>query len=213
MSLRPFARLALFTLAALSAAAPAEAQLDRIRRRVQRAAEDEAGRKAEEATRKAVRCALDDSDCAEKACKEGKTAVFPDGDGKVIVDQDGKPVTDARDAKRSTEKPGSGAWRNYDFVPGSDVWFALDLSKEPVGRFPARQLTYVDGTAQVVELDSVKVLEMTAATTLLVTFKDTLPDDFTVECDFQAAMPNAGLVMTTSRTSSTRRCSSTRTWR
>lgn len=202
MSLRPFARLALFTLVALSAAAPAEAQLDRIRRRVQRAAEDEAGKKAEEATRKAVRCALDDSDCAEKARKEGKTAVFTDGDGQVIVDQDGKPVTDGRDAKRSTEKPGSGAWRNYDFVPGSEVWFALDLSREQVGRFPARQLTYVDGTAQVVELDSVKVLEMTAATTLLVTFKDTLPDDFTVEFDFQAAMPNAGLVMTTSRTES-----------
>lgn len=183
-------------------AAPASAQMDRIRRRVQRAAEDEVGKRAEELTRDAVRCALGDAACAEKARKEGKTAVFTDKEGEVIVDASGKPVTDRKDALRSTAKPGEDVWRNYDFVAGNTVWYALDLADEPIGRFPAKQLKFVSGNAQTVERGGTKVLEMTSATTIQVQLKEDLPEDFTIEFDFQAPAPNQGLVLTTQPTES-----------
>lgn len=183
-------------------AGPVEGQLDRIRRRVQRAAEDEVGRKAEAMTRNAVRCVVGDAACAEKARKDGKTAVFTDAEGQVILDDKGRPVTDARDASRAADQPGSGVWRNYDYVPGNTVWYALDLAREPIGRFPAKQLTFVSGNAQTVERDSARVLEFTAPTTIVVPLGKALPDDFTIELDFQASAPNAALVLTTSRTES-----------
>ncbi|MGE3616450.1 MAG: hypothetical protein AB7L66_11310, partial [Gemmatimonadales bacterium] len=128
----------LFVIALAGFAAPAAAQIKGITNRVKRAVEDEVGKKAEQVARSSVRCALGDEACAEKARKEGKTAVFTDTEGKIVVDANGDPVTDAKDAARAAEKPGSEVWRNYDYVPGNTVWFALDLTKEPVGRFPAR---------------------------------------------------------------------------
>ncbi|MCC7131147.1 MAG: OmpA family protein [Gemmatimonadales bacterium] len=194
--------LAVAAFLAVAAVPPAEAQLDRIRRRVQRAAEDEVGRKAEQMTRDAIRCAVGDTACAERARKAGKTAVFTDASGELIVDENGKPVTDPKDAARTVEQPGSEVWRNYDFVPGNTVWYALDLAAEPVGRFPASQLTFVSGNAQVVERNGARVLEITAPTTVVVPLARALPDDFTVELDVQASAPNAAVVLTTTRTES-----------
>jgi peptidoglycan/LPS O-acetylase OafA/YrhL len=63
------------------------------------------------------------------------------------------------------QAPGEGVWRNYDFVPGSTVWFATDFTDEPVGRFPASQLGFVKGNMQIVELEGDKVLEASANST------------------------------------------------
>jgi OmpA-OmpF porin, OOP family len=175
----------------------AESQvIDRLRKRVERTAENEVGRKLESATRDAVRCALGDKACADKAQKEGKTAVFVDRDGKTVTDSRGRPITDADAAQRVTDTPGKGVWRNYDFVPGSTVWFALDLTREPIGRFPASQLEFVSGNAQVVDRQGERQLEITSNTVIRIPLRDTLPDDYTIELDFQASAPHRAMYLT-----------------
>ena len=187
---------AILTLAASVHPVGAGAQVvDLLRKRVERAAENEVGRKLETATRDAVRCALGDKACADKAEKEGKTAVFVDKEGKTVVDSRGRPITDADAAQRATDVPGSGVWRNYDFVPGSTVWFALDLTGEPIGRFPASQLEFVSGNVQVVDRGGERLLEVTSNSVIRVPLRDTLPDDYTIELDFQASAPHRAMYL------------------
>lgn len=178
---------------------PAEAQLRRLRDRVKRTVEDEVTRKVDREVRNGVRCVLGDQACADQARKEGKTPVFEDSDGNIIVDEDGNPITDPEDAALSSESPGSGVWRNYDYVPGNDVIYALDLADEPVGRIPARQIEFVSGNMQVVELNGKKVLEFSSATLFHIPLPRDLPHDFTIEFEFQAAAPNMGLTLAVGR--------------
>ncbi|HEX9563279.1 MAG TPA: hypothetical protein VF981_04880 [Gemmatimonadaceae bacterium] len=73
-------RFPLFLLAAsLVAASDAGAQIDRIRRTAQRAAERELDRKVEGA----VRCAMGNTGCVEDARKAGKPVVITDAKGEV----------------------------------------------------------------------------------------------------------------------------------
>jgi outer membrane protein OmpA-like peptidoglycan-associated protein len=96
--------------------------------------------------------------------------------------------------------PGEGVWRNYDFVPGSTVWFATDFTDEPVGRFPASQLEFVKGNMQIVEMEGEKVLEASTNSTFRVILPEALPEDFTVELILKTGTPNmASYVMFTPR--------------
>ncbi|MEZ4424412.1 MAG: OmpA family protein [Gemmatimonadota bacterium] len=175
--------------------APADAQLRGLRDRVRRTVENEVNRKVDDMVRDAVRCSLGDAACAEQARKDGKTPVFEDDDGNIVTDENGEPITDPEDAERAGEAPGSGVWRNYDFVPGSEVIYALDLTDEPIGRIPARQLDYESGNMQVVEKDGRKVLEFSSETRFHIPLPRELPEDFTIEFEFQAAAPNIGMTM------------------
>ena len=107
-------------------------------------------------------------------------------------DEDGNPAADEPQQKQEPAAnadstpagaPGEGVWRNYDFVPGRDVWFATDFSDERIGRFPASQLEFVKGNAQVVEKDGQTVLEFSSATTFRINLPAQLADNFTVEFD------------------------------
>lgn len=88
------------------------------------------------------------------------------------------------------EAPGEGVWRNYDFVPGSTVWFATDFTDEPVGRFPASQLEFVKGNMQIVEWEGEKVLEASGNSSFRVILPEALPEDFTVELTLRTGTPN-----------------------
>ncbi len=88
------------------------------------------------------------------------------------------------------EEPDEGVWRNYDFVPGAKVWFVSDFTDEPVGRFPAGQLEFVRGNAQIVELDGEKLLECTANSVFRVILREELPEDFTIEFTIKTGTPN-----------------------
>ncbi len=172
----------------------ASAQIgDRLRRRAQAAVENEVGDAMVRGIRNAVRCTLDDTACAEKARRDGNTPVFVDQDGNIISDADGNPITDVDDATASVDAAGSGVWTNYDFVTGSEVVFALDLEDERVGRFPARQLEFVNGNAQIVEKDGVRMIEFTAPTTFRINLPELLADDYTLEFRYQAGVRNAWL--------------------
>ncbi len=187
-------RLAFAAIAVLVVAPVAPSTLDaQIRnrlRRAQQAAERAVDARIDRAIAGAVRCAIDDQACADRAREEGKQPIYEDEDGNIVTDGDGNPITDPEDARASRAEPGSEIWRNYDFVPGAEVVYALDLTDEPIGRFPSRQLLYERGTAQVVEKDGKKVMEFTDETQFTVPLPAELPDDFTIEFMFQGGAPN-----------------------
>jgi outer membrane protein OmpA-like peptidoglycan-associated protein len=90
----------------------------------------------------------------------------------------------------ATQKPGEGVWRNYDFVPGTTVWKATDFTAEPVGRFPAKQVEFVSGNMQTVEIDGEKAIEVSGASRFKLPLPDQLPAGFTVEFMVHFPAPN-----------------------
>ena len=175
---------------------PVEGQiLNRLRDRAARTVESTLSAEMDRRIRDAVRCSLDDTACAEQARRDGKQAVFVDAEGQVVTDDEGNPIYDVADARATESGPGAGVWSNYDFVPGNDVVFALDLETERVGRFPARQLEFVEGAAQIVEREGIRMLEFTAPTRFRVNLASPLPDDFTLEMTYRAGVRNAFLVV------------------
>ena len=89
-----------------------------------------------------------------------------------------------------TQKPGEGVWRNYDFVPGSTVWKATDFSAEPVGRFPGKQVEFVSGNMQTVEIDGEKAIEVSGSSRLKLPLPGVLPAGFTLEFMVHSPAPN-----------------------
>lgn len=79
-------------------------------------------------------------------------------------------------------------WENYDFVPGSKVMFFTDFSEDRVGNF-ARALKYVQGPAEVIERDGVKMLRSTGRSTMHINVGRPLPARFTLEIDVLSTTP------------------------
>jgi OmpA-OmpF porin, OOP family len=130
----------------------------------------------------------------------GGTPIGGAGGGTPI----GGGAADASVATATGEAPGQGVWRNYDFVPGNEVWYAMDLANAQIGRIPVDQLEFIEGNMQVVELDGIRTLEFSSETWFRIPLPDELPDDFTVELEFQAAAPNIGLTLAVGRNESAR---------
>ena len=163
---------------------------------------EKAQQEAEEALKKAaddvIRCMLGDEKCIEDAEKDGKEVVIVDDEGNPVGNPQERPEAD--DETAEYEAPGEGVWRNYDFVPGTTVWFATDFTNEPVGRFPASQLEFVKGNMQIVEWEGEKVLEASENSTFRVVLPEALPEDFTLELTLKTGTPNMGTyVMFTAR--------------
>ena len=119
----------------------AAAQLGGLGRRAVRAASDQLDREIEDLVRNGVRCAFYDEQSIRRAQASGKTPVLTDNDGALITDKDGRPITDpakAAAAAGPAVRPGTGAWMNYDFVPGDSLLFYDDFSTDRVGDFPRR---------------------------------------------------------------------------
>lgn len=178
MSSRP---VALLLLIALATPVVLPAQIGRAIRRATDRAEATVNREIDKAIDNAVDCAMGDSRCVEQAERDGKKVRIRDAQGNVITDASGNPVQDQASAAAATAAPGTGVWRNYDFVPGDSVWYASDWSGEPVGRFPARQLEFVRGNFEMVERDSLRLLEARSAGVFRIKLPRALPDQFTLE--------------------------------
>jgi OOP family OmpA-OmpF porin len=172
-------------LLALMIPASAHAQLGGLARRAAAA--------AERAAAKAVDCAIGDTRCVEQAEKDGKTVVIRDSQGNVVTNASGQPVQSQSEAANVTAAPGTGVWRNYDFTPGDSVWVAQDWGIERVGRFPASQLEFVTGNAEIVERDSIRLLEIRNNTTFRIKLPATLPDKFTIEFTYE--VPTTGHII------------------
>jgi outer membrane protein OmpA-like peptidoglycan-associated protein len=204
MPLRSLKSLCAASLAiALLVPSLAEAQLGRLGRRIIRTATDETGRQIDELVRNGVRCVFDDLSCIESAEKGGKTAVLTDRDGNLMMDDEGRPLTDpaaaaAQAGPAPLTRPGEGAWANYDFIPGERVLFADDFSGDTVGDFP-RRLSLVSGNWEVVEWEGRRLLRTVSSNwpAIDVELPEVLPDKFTIEMDVHTPHGNMVLLVST----------------
>lgn len=184
--LRPRAVL-LVAAAAVLLPAPAAAQIwKKVKKTVERAAETESLDQIDRVVRGKVKCAFDDAECVRKARDGGKEVVLTDDAGEVLVDDAGAPVSDPAIAAGmmggggAPPRPGTGAWANYDFVPGDEVLVSEDYAGDNIGDFP-RRFHLTSGNWEVVEWEGGRYLRATANGTIAIPLPRTLPERFTVE--------------------------------
>ena len=188
--------------------AVASAQFGRLGRIIGGAAADAAANEVADRVGDAVRCAFDDQKCIDEARDDGQTPVLTDKEGNVITNADGEPVTDPAEAAAqagateppaaagAVERPGSGAWANYDFVPGEAVLFVDDYSADNVGDFP-RRFDLVAGNWEVVEWQDGRYLRATSAGSVSLELPVALPERFTIEFAASVQHGNAYLRVST----------------
>jgi OOP family OmpA-OmpF porin len=179
----------------------ADAQLRRLRDAARRGAERAVTSRVEQLVENAVRCALDDPICAEKAEESGEDVIYVDDDGNVITDDEGAPITDRDEAIAKAPPapaPGEGAWANYDFVPGDEILFYDDYTRDNVGDFP-RRMELIEGAWEVVEWQGGRYVRATSGGMIAIPLPQTLPDRFTIEYGVSVQHGNAYARLTTGR--------------
>ncbi len=180
----------LAVLAFLLTAPALPAQIGGVIRRAQDRVERKIDRAVDEAVDDAVDCALGDKACVEEAKADGKPVVITDAQGRVITDADGNPITDQDAAAAAAGEPGSGVWRNYDFVRGDSIWVATDWSTERVGRIPASQIEFVSGNLEIVERGGTRLLEAKSSSVFRIPLPAVLPERFSVEFLLETGAPH-----------------------
>ncbi|NNG15136.1 MAG: OmpA family protein [Gemmatimonadales bacterium] len=181
--------LALFIGGLVAAPTPAAAQLGGLKKKIKQKVDRAVDREVDQAldkTENEIRCTAGDSECIQKAKKDGKTVV--------VVNQDGDPVAVADTVPG---RPGEGVWANYDFVPGNRILFAEDFSQDRVGDFPKR-LEFVRGNMEIVEWQGGRYLRANASSAVRITLPETLPERFTIEFDMNTGAAHMRNVLLTS---------------
>ena len=189
--------LVIAALAALPSFVPSTAQAqgwgDRLKKKAEeaakRATERRVDEKATEATNAAmdkaersVKCAASDNQCIDDAKKAGKT-VETTSSGSVAGNA-------GASAAATSERPGEGAWKNYDFVPGDRVIFSENFSSATVGDFP-RRLTFKSGNLEVVDWKGARFLSTnTFGSRFMIPLPEVLPARFTLEFDYSGTSGN-----------------------
>jgi OOP family OmpA-OmpF porin len=173
---------------------------DRARSEVDRKEND-----AIEAMAKAVTCAITDKACIKKAHDAGEPVKVTDKNGKPVSSADSAAAISAAVAQAATlsDDPaattpaaggspadassavGSGAWLNYDFVPGNRTLFYDDFSGDAVGDFPAR-MKLSDGNLEVANVKGDKRLRVAEAGVIYIVLPEKLPERFTVEAVYHS---------------------------
>jgi outer membrane protein OmpA-like peptidoglycan-associated protein len=169
----------------LATQAPAQV-LDRLKKVVSSAAESEAMSQIDRMVRGKVRCVFDDLECIRGAEASGKGAVLTDDSGGLILDKDGKPVSNPEQGaaiatgQTATLRPGQGAWANYDFQPGERILHLDDFTGDQIGDFP-RRLELIEGNFELVEWKGGRYLQATSGGMIAIVLPEKLPERFTVE--------------------------------
>src|SRR5688572_12981431 len=92
-------------------------------------------------------------------------------------------VASAGQTPQTPEKPGEGAWVNYDFKPGERPLFVEDFTRDEVGNFP-RRLELKDGNMEVAEWKGGRYLRVTSwPGKFSIPLPEQLPERFTMEFD------------------------------
>jgi outer membrane protein OmpA-like peptidoglycan-associated protein len=164
----------------------------------------------------AIICVITDLACMDKAEAAGQPVTVTDASGKAVSSSDSAAAMDAatrrwilasrKQVGTSSDSgaavagggtapvaaPGTGAWVNYDFVPGDRAIFVNDFSADNVGDFP-RRLTFVKGNMEVAEWNGARWLRVTSdRSQFTIPLPDTLPDRFTLEFDYAGGDASAG---------------------
>ncbi len=175
--------------------------LKKLKRTVERAAEDEALSQIDRLVRDGVACMFDDLECIEEAQGNGDDVYLTDEEGNPVVDEDGNPVTDPSQAATilgkagpgsASMRPGEGAWARYDFVPGAEVLFFEDYSEDNVGDFP-RRFEFRNGSFEIVEWQGERYVRALSNGVLAIPLPEALPDRFTLETSVNLDHGNAHL--------------------
>jgi OOP family OmpA-OmpF porin len=167
-----FQMLSLLVLALLliGVVPPAQAQIwKKVKDVADKAAEREVLKQVDKKVTNAVRCALEDQACIDKARSEGREVE--------LVDNGGKPRSSEASA------PPAAAFVNFDFVPGERVLFADDFTRDEVGNFPQR-LEFTAGNMEVAEWQGGRWLRGTSyPSAFVIPLPETLPERYTVEME------------------------------
>jgi outer membrane protein OmpA-like peptidoglycan-associated protein len=193
------ALLLLVSSAAFASAVDAQI-FDRLKKRAQRAAESELLSEVDRLVRDGVGCLFDDLECIAAASEAGDDVYLTDADGNPVLDAEGRPVADPEEAARivgqespgGTLRPGEGAWARYDFVPGDEVLFVADYSRDAVGDFP-RRFELVRGSFEVVEWQGDRYVRALSDGMLSIPLPEALPERFTLETTVNLQHGNARL--------------------
>lgn len=168
---------AAFAIAAVPATSDAQGLGERLRRRAAEAAkrkvEERTERRAGEATDAALtkaECSVPGAKCDDAAANSGDAAAGNAASGSASAD---------------AAKPGEGAWRNYDFVPGERLVLAEDFTKDNVGDFPKR-FKFKSGNLEIVEWNGARYLSTNDWSEFSIPLPETLPERFTMEFDYSA---------------------------
>lgn len=196
--LRAIAGALLATAILLPAALEAQGFGDRLKRKAQERidkAKEAAAEKTVDAGEAAVRCAVSDKACQDKAKAEGKRVETTDAEGNVVPAGAAKAgasaaasasaSADAAPAKRL----GAGAWANYDFIPGTRPVFVDDFTRDQVGDFP-RRMEFREGALEIVEWEGARYLRASAQSRWALELPEVLPSRFTMEFDYGGHVSN-----------------------
>ena len=168
---------AAFALAAAPATSEAQGLGDRLKRRAAEAAKRKVEERTERRAGQATDAALDKAECAVPGVKCENDAT----NGGSAGGANGSSATPAA----ASAKPGEGAWRNYDFVPGNRLIFTEDFTKDNVGDFPKR-FRFKSGNVEIVEWNGARYLSTNEWSEFSIPLPETLPERFTMEFDYSA---------------------------
>lgn len=152
--------------------AVAEAQLGGLGRRLRDKAKERVEQKEEEAAERAVDAA--DPTTASSAAPAAEAPAASAGGSTAAP-----AGAAAAGGAAARQDPGTGAWANYDFVPGERVLFADDFTADRVGNFP-RRFEFKSGNMEIVEWEGRRWLRGESGE-FLINLPETLPERFTLE--------------------------------
>ncbi len=181
---------------------PVEAQLlKKIKNKAKRKAEQRIDRKIDRAIDEsldAVECLVTDPECIAQAEQDGKEVKVVDANGDPVPPAEANRAKQAarKDDDVSKQKPGQGAWANYDFVPGHRVLFFDDFEEEYVGDVP-RSIAFSEGVMEVVEENGNQMLRFADASAFALPLPESLPERFTIEFDMYSGDNRNSLVLGT----------------
>lgn len=155
---------------------PAEAQLlKKISKRAEKAAENAVLRKTDQKVTKETDKALDSllNEKGEKKAVAGEPGV-----------SESSPTPSAENATSNAKSEPAKTWSKYNFVPGDEIIFEDDLSREENGEFPSRW-DLVHGNAENASLSGQNFIKLDdrSIVTPLINKEDYLPEVFTMEFD------------------------------
>ncbi len=168
-------------VAVSSSDAAAQGFLDRLGRRVGRAAEEAVTRKAEQAVERGVDKATDLETYKGGGSDDQEPASQPQQQPQ--PQQGNTLATAPTDAGQALEMN----YAKNDFVPGDEIIFSDELAGEQLGEFPS-QWDLLKGNAEVANINGSQCIFLEAPGTsiapLMKDMKSYLPDVFTVEFDY-----------------------------
>ncbi len=163
----------MIALAFICAGSTADAQFGKLKDKIKKKTEEKIDEKVDETIDDALEGGEEEETQEETSEAESTTSSSSEpapGD------------TDESAATTTNVKPGTGAWLNYDFVPGDRILYYEDFESSPVGDFPER-LDFIEGNMEVAEWNGRRFLRMGTNAHFEVPLPNVLPDRFTIEFD------------------------------